>query len=367
MRRALELAELGRCGASPNPMVGAIVVDLLGDCVGEGHHAVFGGPHAEIEALRAAGDRSVGSTLYVTLEPCCHHGKTPPCAQAILEAGVARVVVASRDPNPAAAGGVELLRESGLAVTVGVEADAARGLNRRWMTWAEQRRPWITLKAAVSLDGRTATRTGDSRWITGKAARHRSLELREEHDAILVGVGTVLADDPRLTRRLGLNPGGPWRRVVLDSRLRTPSTARIVCDRPESTLIVHTQAASERDRSRLSATGVGLMEVAAGEEGRTDLAVLLARLAEVPVAALLVEGGAAVHGAFVDAGFVDETVFFVASMVIGGRNAVPAVAGEGAETLAGALRISLEKVTRHGDDMEISGVCLRDADVHRVD
>ena len=364
MRRALELARRGRFGASPNPMVGAVVLDARGEPAGEGWHARYGGPHAEVAALETAGPRARGGTLFVTLEPCAHHGKTPPCTTAILDAAIARVVVAMEDPNPVAGGGLHRLREAGVEVTVGVAGDEARRLNRRWLRLVRERRPWVTAKAAVSLDGRIATRTGESRWITGEAARRRGLELREEHDAILVGVGTVLADDPRLTRRLGLNPGGRWLRVVLDTALRTPLEARVVREDPGSTLLVHTTAAPRENRSRLEAAGVRLLEVPAGEGGRPEPAALLAALASEPVAALLVEGGGTVHGAFVDAGLVDELHLFVAPLLIGGAEAPTAVAGRGCAALADARTMVIETVHDHGPDLEICAVRREESHVH---
>ncbi len=366
MARALELAEHGRYGASPNPMVGAVVLDRSGRSAGEGFHARYGGPHAEVEALSSAGEAARGGTLFVTLEPCDHHGKTPPCSTAILDAGVARVVIAMADPNPQASGGGDRLRRAGVEVTLGVLEAAAQRLNRRWLLWTHSARPWVTLKAAVSLDGRTATRTGDSKWITCEAARRRGLELREEHDAVLVGVGTVLADNPRLTRRLGLNPCDRHSRIILDSRLRTPVTAEVVCHEPSRTLIAHTSRASDARHSALANAGVELLEVAADGRGRVDVQVLLTALAPRPLTALLVEGGADVHGSFLDAGMVDEAVFFVAPILIGGESSRPAVAGLGAGSLTDARRFVIEHVRPVGDDLEIAAVCLENANVHRT-
>ncbi len=366
MRRALDLAVRGRCGASPNPLVGAVVVDRSGSIVGEGYHARCGGPHAEIVALREAGHRANGGSLFVTLEPCNHHGKTPPCVDAILEAGIQRVVAAMRDPNTAASGGLERLRTEGVDASIGAESDRARTMNRRWLTWAQLRRPWVTLKAAVSLDGRIATRAGQSKWITGEGARRRSLELREEHDAILVGVRTVLSDDPRLTRRLGMNPNGAWLRVILDSRLRTPTEAHVVQVDPSRTLIAHTSSASPEDRRRLLAAGVRLVEFTSNTSDRVHLQSLLEHLAQLEVAALLVEGGASVHGSFVDSGLVDEAVFFVAPMLIGGPG-LSAVAGRGVADLELAPRLSFESISRHGPDLELCAVRREDEDVHGSD
>jgi len=366
MQRALELASRGRFGASPNPMVGAVVVDREGRLVGEGYHAVFGGPHAEVVALEAAGDRSRGGTLYVTLEPCAHHGKTPPCVDAILAAGIARVVIALSDPNPVATGGAERLRAEGVDVTFSSDAGAARMLNRRWLKSVRTRRPWVTLKAGMSLDGKVATRTGASQWITGEAARHRALELREEHDAILVGVRTILADDPRLTRRLGLNPSLGWTRIVLDSTLRTPPDAVVVTTDPEQTVVVHTERADPERLARLRTTGIDLLEMPADAHGRVALEPLLDELGRRGVTALLVEGGSAVHGSFVDADLVDEAVLFVAPMLIGG-DAPSVVGGVGCDALDGATRLVFEAVERIEDDLELRAARPEDDGVHGVD
>jgi len=366
MERALELAARGRCGASPNPMVGAVVLDAEGHRAGEGYHAAYGGPHAEVAALAEAGDRARGGTLFVTLEPCAHYGKTPPCVDAVLAAGIRRAVIALAEPNPTAGGGADRLRAEGVEVNQGLGAERSRILNRRWLHWVRCSRPWVTLKAAVSLDGRVATREGESKWITGEAARKRGLELREEHDAILVGVETILADDPQLTRRLGLNPVSGWRRVVLDSRLRTPSDAVVVQTQPEATLIAHTSEAPVEDRRRLQDTGVELVELKAGDDERVDLGALLDHLARREVAALLVEGGPTVHGSFNDADLVDEIALFIAPFVIGG-NAPAAVAGTGVATLEAAQRLCFEDIDRHGDDLEIRAVRPEEADVYGVD
>ena len=366
MERALELAALGRCGASPNPMVGAVVVDAQGDLVGEGYHAAFGGPHAEVVALADAGERAHGGTLYVTLEPCAHHGKTPPCVDAILAAGLQRVVVALSEPTSQAGGGCDRLRAEGIDVHEGPGAERSRTLNRRWLHWVRYNRPWVTLKAAVSLDGRVATREGHSKWITGEGARERGLELREEHDAILVGVETILADDPQLTRRLGLNPVSGWRRIVLDSKLRTPSDAVVVQSQPESTLIYHTAEAPVEDRRRLREAGVELVELRADSGGRVDIGAALDHLARREVAALLVEGGPTVHGSFNDAEMVDEVALFIAPFIIGGEGP-SAIAGRGISTLEAAQRLVFEDIDRHGEDLEIRAVRPEEADVHGAD
>jgi len=366
MDRALELAALGRCGASPNPMVGAVIVDAKGQIVGEGYHAAYGGPHAEIVALADAGERARGGTIYVTLEPCAHHGKTPPCVNAIIAAGLRRVVVAQSEPTSLAGGGCDRLRAEGIEVREGSGAERSRTLNRRWLHWVRYHRPWITLKAAVSLDGRVATREGHSKWITGEGARERGLELREEHDAILVGVETILADDPRLTRRLGLNPVSGWRRIVLDSKLRTPTDAVVVQSEPESTLIYHTVEAPVEDRRRLREAGVEMVELKADSDGRVDIEAALDHLARREVAALLVEGGPTVHGSFNDAELIDEMALFIAPFIIGGEGP-PAIAGRGIATLEAAQRLVFEDFDRHGEDLEIRAVRPEEADVHGAD
>jgi len=366
MDRALELAALGRCGASPNPMVGAVIVDAKDQLAGEGYHAAYGGPHAEIVALADAGERAHGGTLYVTLEPCAHHGKTPPCVDAILAAGLQRVVVALSEPTSQAGGGCDRLRVEGIEVHEGPGAERSRTLNRRWLHWVRYHRPWVTLKAAMSLDGRVATREGHSKWITGEGARERGLELREEHDAILVGVETILADDPRLTRRLGLNPVSGWRRIVLDSKLRTPTDAGVVQSQPESTLIYHTAKAPVEDRRRLREAGVEMVELKADSDGRVDIEAALDHLARREIAALLVEGGPTVHGSFNDAELVDEVALFIAPFIIGGGGP-PAIAGHGIATLEAAQRLVFEDIDRHGEDLEIRAVRPEEADVHGAD
>ncbi len=366
MRNAFDLASRGRFGASPNPMVGAVVLDAEGQVAGEGFHARCGGPHAEVHALAQAGGRARDGTILVTLEPCAHHGRTPPCVDAIIGAGIRRVVVAMNDPNPVASGGLEKLRAEGIEVTEGVRSESGRILNRRWLRWAQTHRPWVSAKAAISLDGRIATRTGHSQWITGEAARRRGLELREEHDAILVGVGTVLADDPRLTRRLGLNPGDDWHRVILDSRLRTPDSAVVVQSDPELTTVIHTPEAALEDRERLDAAGVELVELPADERGRVEIGGVLDHLGDLGIAALLIEGGAEIHGSFFDADAVDELFFFVAPMIIGGE-APAAVGGTGVASLEMARRYHFEDLSHHGDDLELHCVRPEDANVHGSD
>jgi diaminohydroxyphosphoribosylaminopyrimidine deaminase / 5-amino-6-(5-phosphoribosylamino)uracil reductase len=350
MRRALELAERGRGLTSPNPLVGAVVV-RDGRVVGEGFHQRAGGPHAEIEALAAAGDAARGATLYVTLEPCAHQGRTPPCAPAVLCGGLARVVAAMKDPNPVVVGGgAEFLRAAGVRVEVGLLAEEAERQNRPWVTAVRERRPHVTLKAAATLDGKLADVHGASRWITGEPARRRAHKLRAESDAIVVGVTTALRDDPALTVRLSEPwPREPYR-VVLDSWARLDGTARLIhAATPARALIAVGEQAPPARVAALEAAGATVVRCRT-RGGRVDPVSLLARLFELEVRALLVEGGAETHAAFVEAGVVDRVALFVAPLLLGGREATGVVGGAGRD-LKTALRLGPMGVTALGDDL----------------
>jgi diaminohydroxyphosphoribosylaminopyrimidine deaminase / 5-amino-6-(5-phosphoribosylamino)uracil reductase len=359
MRRALEIAERGRGLTSPNPLVGAVVV-REGRVVGEGAHLRAGGPHAEIEALGAAGEAARGATLYVTLEPCAHHGRTPPCAPAVARAGIARVVAAMKDPNPrVAGGGADLLRAAGVAVEVGVLSAEAKGQNRAWLTAMRERRPHVTLKAAATLDGKLADVHGTSKWITGEAARQRAHRLRAESDAIVVGITTALRDDPALTVRLPQPwPREPYR-VVLDTGGRLDAQARLIhAGTPARALVAVGEQAPSARVTALEAAGATVMSCRT-REGRVDPAALLQRLFELDVRAVLVEGGGETHAAFVDAGLVDRVALFLAPLLLGGREARGVVGGAGRE-LKSALRLTTPSVTPLGDDL------LLEADVVRA-
>jgi len=351
MLRALELAARGRGLTSPNPLVGAVVVrdDRV---IGEGAHLRAGGPHAEIEALAAAGDAARGATLYVTLEPCAHHGRTPPCAPAVLRAGVARVVAAMRDPNPlVAGGGADLLRAGGVAVEVGMLGEEAARQNRAWITAVRERRPHVTLKAAATLDGKLADVHGVSRWITGEAARRRAHRLRADSDAIVVGLTTARRDDPALTVRLPEPwPREPYR-VVLDSRAGLDPGARLIhAGTPARALVAVGEQAPAARVAALEGAGATVLRCRTGSAGRVDPASLLARLFELDVRAVLVEGGAETHAAFVDPGLVDRVALFLAPLLLGGREATGVVGGAGRE-LKSALRLGQVAVTALGDDL----------------
>ena len=356
LERAFALAERGRYGVSPNPMVGAVVV-RGGRVLAEGFHQRAGGPHAEVAALRRAGSRARGADLYLTLEPCVHQGRTPPCAPAVIAAGVARVVVAARDPNPLVAGrGIAALRRAGIDVVLAPAPWRLRAddLNAKFAVWIARRRPFVLAKWAETLDGRIASAAGESRWITGPAARRRALALREEHDAVLVGAGTVAADDPRLTRRLGWNRvAAPHWRVVLDGALRSSPSARVFRGPGPRAVATSLPAGHPRAR-RLRAEGVEVWSIPGRRRGAVDVRRLLRELARRGVASLMVEGGAETLWAFFGAGLVDAVAVFVAPRVLGGAAATAAVGGEGfrlrrAASIEGIL---LETV---GEDLLVTG------------
>lgn len=352
LRQALRLAARGRYRTSPNPMVGAILLNE-GRLVGQGWHRQVGGPHAEIEALRDAEARGNsglvrGATLYVTLEPCSHHGRTPPCADAMVAAGISRVVACHGDPDPRVAGrGFARLRRAGIAVEVGIHAEDAVRLNVRFLAAAVERRPAVTLKWAMSLDGRIATATGESQWISSPRGRQWALSLREEHDATLVGSGTVLADDPRLDRRRGL-AAGPNLRVVLDRRLRVPSEARLF--QVEGPVRIYTESTDARRRQELESRGA---QVAVLPD--VEPAAVLADLYEQGVRSVLVEGGGEVLASFTRSGLYDQIGVDCAPLLIGGRSAPGPLGGEGFANLAGAARLEGFAARRQGGDLVLTG------------
>ncbi len=359
MRRALGLAARGAGLTSPNPMVGAVIVKDS-QVVGEGFHAAAGQPHAEIEALAVAGARARGGTVYVTLEPCAHQGRTAPCALALVAAGLARVVVAAVDPNPLVNGrGIEALRRAGLSVQLGVLAEEAEVVNRAFFTRMRRGRPHVTLKAAVTLDGKLADRHGHSRWITGDAARAEAHRLRSLADAIVIGAETALHDDPALTVRLDRPwPREPYR-VVVDSRARLPPTARVIhAATPSRAVVAVARGATEERVRSLRGAGATVVECP-GHGGRVDLEWLLRWLAEREVTALLLEGGAELNAGFLDRELVDRAVLFMAPMVLGGRAAPSAVGGVG-RVLADAVRLREVEVRWAGDDIVVEGEVSRE-------
>jgi diaminohydroxyphosphoribosylaminopyrimidine deaminase/5-amino-6-(5-phosphoribosylamino)uracil reductase len=358
LARTIELAERGRGATTPNPLVGAVVVKE-GRVVGEGFHTAYGAPHAEREALAACGDEDVrGATLYVSLEPCCHHGLTPPCTDAILQAGLARVVVASDDPSRKASGrGLGMLRDEGVEVAVaehdGELARAARKLNQPFRKHARTGRPHVLFKSAMTLDGKVATRTGDSKWISGEASRALAHTWRAECDAVPVGIGTALHDDPLLTARAEGVQRQP-RRVVFDSEARLPVHSQLVRGAVETPLtVVVSRAAPRTAVAALDAAGADVVvATGANEPGRVCSA--LDQLGAAEITSMLLEGGPHLAGAFFDAGEVDEVRLFIAPMVLGSATGRDPLEGEGAERIADATRALTFDVERVGDDVLIA-------------
>jgi diaminohydroxyphosphoribosylaminopyrimidine deaminase/5-amino-6-(5-phosphoribosylamino)uracil reductase len=354
--RALELAENGRGRVSPNPLVGAVIA-RDGEIVSEGFHGAYGGPHAEVEAIRAAGDDDLhGTTMYVSLEPCCHQGKTPPCTDAIRRAGIARVVVGSDDPSEHAAGrGLGILRDEGVEVEVadGELATRARLLNQPFRKRARTGRPWVLFKSAMTLDGKVATQAGDSKWISGEASRHRAHHWRAECDAVAVGIGTALADDPLLTARIDGVHRQP-RRIVFDSLARLPLTAALVRDTRDIPLtVVVSRAAPRTSTDALETHGVEVI-VAPGEHEPARVCSALDQLGGSGVGSILLEGGPHLAGAFFDAGEIDEIRLFLAPLVLGGRTARDPLEGVGVEAISDAVRALTLDCERVGEDLLVS-------------
>ncbi len=354
MRRAIELAELGRGHTRPNPLVGAVVA-RDDQVLGEGYHAAYGGEHAEVAALAACEIDPIGATMYVTLEPCCHQGQTPPCTDAIVKAGIGRVVVASDDPSAKASGrGLGILRDEGVDVQV-VDGDisySARLLNQPFRKHARTGRPLVMFKSAMSLDGHVATQTGDSKWISGEESRGLVHRWRAELDAVCVGIGTALADDPLLTAR---TPGATRQptRVVFDSEARLPTDSQLVRTAPEVPLLVVVSRAAQRSQLEgLKAAGVEVIVAAGGTEAEriTDA---LDKLGAMGIQSILLEGGPRLAGSFLDAGEVDEMRIFIAPIALGGRGARMSMEGEGADTIEHAHHADSMRVNPIGDDVLI--------------
>jgi len=349
--RALELALQADYRTSPNPMVGAVVLDSGGNLAGEGYHHRAGEPHAEQEALDAAGDQAQGGTLYVNLEPCAHLHRTPPCADAIILAGLKRVVISMSDPDERVRGaGIAKLQAAGIETVVGVHEERALLLNEFYVKHRLTGRPFVSAKFAMSLDGKIATRSGESRWITGEEARLHGHRLRHIHDAILVGVNTVISDDPELTTRLDGEEVRQPLRVVLDSQLRLRMSAKVV---GPNTLIATTRA------GRMGAAEV--LKLPAAPDGRVALEPLLDELGKRGILSLLVEGGSEVHASFFANGLVDKVHAYIAPRLIGGRDAPGPLGGAGVERLAEAIPLRDMDATRLGADLLITGY----VDVHR--
>lgn len=353
MRRAIELAERGSGMVSPNPLVGAVIVDPTGAVVAEAFHRRAGEPHAEALALEAAGSRARGATLYCTLEPCAHFGRTPPCADAIIAAGIARVVVAHRDPNPVVDGrGLARLRAAGLDVSEGVLGEEAAARNRAFARHVTTGLPYVTWKIAASLDGRVAAGDGSSRWISGEAARADAHRLRAAADAIVVGSGTVLADDPNLTVRDPGYAGEPVLRVLLDGRGRI-HPPRHVLDGQAPTLVATTRLAPDAARVAWRSVGAEVVDLAEDADGHPDVTDLLAQLGKRGVQAVMLEGGPTLAWAMLAADAIDRIVLYTAPILVGGTTAAGILGGPGFRPIADAAHVVIDDVRRIGDDLRV--------------
>lgn len=357
MRRVLHLAERGRGRTSPNPMVGAILI-RDGLIVGEGYHQKAGDPHAEILAIQKAGERAKGATLYINLEPCIHHGRTPPCVPAILEAGIRNVIIGMEDPNPSVRGrGIKALKKAGLQVEVGILEMECRRLNESFIKYILNREPFVILKIAATLDGRIATRTGVSQWITCEESRRFVHRLRDQVDGLVVGIGTILKDDPLLSTRI---PGGrnPYR-IILDSELKIPENARLFSSSPERVILATTDHAP-REKFEHLRPKVGEILICNSKGGRVDLKSLLARLGEMEMMSLLVEGGSQVNGSFFDEGLIDKVLVFISPKWFGDPHALGIFSGKGVDEIPKALSLKEITLRRIGEDLVVEGYPRKD-------
>lgn len=354
MERALALAAKGRGTTTPNPMVGAVIVKD-GRVIGEGYHIRAGEGHAEVNAFKNAVEDVTGATMYVTLEPCSHYGKTPPCADKIVEKKIGRVVVGALDPNPLVAGrGIEKIRNAGIPVITGILAEKSIELNEVFMKYIVTKRPFVVLKAAMSLDGKIATAEGESQWISCEASREEVHRLRHELTGIMAGIGTVLADDPMLNCRI---PGGKQPiRIIVDSHLSIPENSKLVGSAKEFPLVVASlESVDVAKKERLEAQGVQLIEVPADKDGHVDLNILMDCLGEMKIDSVLLEGGGRLAEGALQAGIVDKVQFYIAPMLIGGEGAKTPVEGRGITALSKAWHISDWKAETIGDDIKIIG------------
>lgn len=357
MQQALQIAAYAAGRTSPNPLVGAVIVKD-GRVVGQGWHRKAGTEHAEIHALRQAGELAAGATIYVTLEPCSHYGRTGPCSKALIDARIKRVVIAMLDPNPLVAGkGVAMLKAAGIEVETGLLQEQAERLNEVFLKWIMTKMPFAVMKTAMTLDGKIATAAGNSKWISNEVSRRRVHELRDVYDGILVGIGTVLADDPALTTRLASQSGKNPLRIVVDSRARTPLTAKVVTDGQAETLIAVTVAAEAAKVEALRQAGVEVLVVNDGQQ--VDLKQLFCRLGERGICSIFVEGGALINYSLLKAGLIDKVYSFIAPKMVGGSSAPGPVGGDGVETLDQAFLLEDVETELLAGNILVSGYINR--------
>lgn len=355
MRQTFRLAKKACGRTSPNPMVGAILVKD-GEIVGKGYHKKAGEPHAEINAIKAAGDLSKGADLYINLEPCSHYGRTPPCADAVIKAGINKAFIAIKDPNPEVAGsGITRLREAGITVETGILEKEALKLNETFIKHVTTGMPFVTLKAASSLDGRIATRTGDSKWITGEASRRHVHAMRDQADAIMVGIGTVEIDNPSLSTRLPNKKGRNPIRVIVDEELRISPSAKVIDSEVKNSLVIATtEKASAKKIEKLKKLGASIL-IFKSVNGVVPLKPLMKKLGDAGINSLIIEGGSEVHASALNEGIVDKLAIFYAPKIIGGTDSIPVVGGEGAKNLADAIEIDTLTTKKFGNDILIQG------------
>ncbi|MCA0754470.1 bifunctional diaminohydroxyphosphoribosylaminopyrimidine deaminase/5-amino-6-(5-phosphoribosylamino)uracil reductase RibD [Paenibacillus sp. N4] len=352
MRLALDIAAKAAGQTGINPVVGCVVVKE-GRIIGIGTHLKRGTGHAEVHALQMAGSEAEGATVYVTLEPCSHFGKTPPCCERIIAAKAARVVVAAGDPNPQVSGrGIARLREEGIEVTVGILEHESRLMNEKFNKYITTRLPFVTLKTASTLDGKIASRTGDSRWVTGTAAREQVHTLRHQHEAIMVGIGTVLADDPLLNTRTSVPAIDPIR-IIVDSTLRLPLNARVVTDRTIRTIVLTSANSDNARKQALESAGVEV--IVCGEGAKVNLQTAMEKLGELEIGSILLEGGGKLNGAMLEAGLIDKIILYYAAKIIGGAEAPGTFSFEGIDKMADAIELENVNVEMAGEDICVTG------------
>ncbi len=353
MKIAISLAKRGEGKVSPNPMVGAVIL-REGKLISKGYHRYFGGPHAEVDALKKAGKKARGATLFVNLEPCCHFGKTPPCTQAIIRAGIRKVIVAVKDPNPLNNGkGLEELKKAGIEVEVGICKEEATKLNEFFFKYVQKKVPFVIVKAAASLDGKIATCKGESKWITSEKSRKLGKKLRNKVDAILVGINTVLKDDPEL---LPLQTRKRFFRIVLDSELKTPLQSKILENQTSfPTLIFTTEKAKDKKVKTIIKKGVEVIRVSSDPTGRVNPSEVLKKLGERQIASLLVEGGGEVIGSFIREKLVDKIYLFLSPRLIGGKQAPTWLEGRGFEALSETPKLDIIRLRKIEEDILLEG------------
>lgn len=352
MQLALDLAASAKGNTNPNPLVGAVIVKN-GVIVGTGLHRKAGEPHAEVHAFRMAGEHAQGATLYVTLEPCSHYGKTPPCANLVKDSGVRRVVVAMQDPNPAVAGrGIQLLRDAGIVVEVGILEQQARRLNERFIHNMLTQRPFVISKFAMTLDGKIATHTGHSKWVTGEAAREDVHQIRHEVDGILVGVGTVIADNPSLTTRLKEGNGKHPTRIIMDSSLRAPDFANVLNTEEAQTILVCSKDVSQDKIDHFKNKGVTVLPIGKNEHG-LQIDEMLEQLYQLGITDILLEGGSKVNASFLQQGAIDKYVVYIAPKVLGGNLSLTPFAGYNPSFMNEAWNIEVTTFDKVGEDLRI--------------